>query len=240
VKISNVYFRYKDSPEDAISDLSLLIPPGAFVAIVGSSGAGKSTLADIILGINNPVSGSVEISGVSPLEAINKWPGAIAYVPQNVGLFEGSVFDNLRIGYQDSEAFIPHADRAIQQSHLDEFLSVSELGARLQIGEAGSKLSGGQKQRLGIARALFTNPKLIVMDEATSALDGITESAITDSIQSLRGNVTLIVIAHRLSIVRNADLVLYMQSGKIVCIGSFEEVRQQIDEFDAQARAMGL
>ena len=240
VTLEKVNFKYKGSAENTISNLSLEISPGDFVAIVGSSGAGKSTLADLILGINNPDSGFVEISGVSPLQAIDRWPGAIAYVPQNVGLFEGSIFDNLRIGYQDSEAFIPHVNRALEQSHLGDFLSMNQIGADLEIGEGGSKLSGGQRQRLGIARALFTNPKLIVMDEATSALDGITENAITESIQSLRGNVTLIVIAHRLSTVRNADLVVYMEEGKLTSVGSFDEVRRQIADFDAQATAMGL
>lgn len=129
---------------------------------------------------------------------------------------------------------------ALQQSHLKDNKSGLALDLNQQIGEHGSRLSGGQRQRLGIARALFTNPKLIVMDEATSALDGVTESLITDSIQALRGKVTLVIIAHRLSVVRDADIVVYLKEGKVEAVGKFEEIRQQVPEFETQAQIMGL
>lgn len=240
ILIENVSFKYNESNGNSISNLNLNIPAGSFVALVGASGAGKSTLADLILGINLANTGKIRISGVSPEEAIYRWPGAIAYVPQNVGLFEGSILDNLRLGFPNSRELEDRAVAALQQSHLKDNRSGLALDLNQQIGEHGSRLSGGQRQRLGIARALFTNPKLIVMDEATSALDGVTESLITDSIQSLRGKVTLVIIAHRLSVVRDADIVVYLKEGKVAAVGKFEEIRQQVPEFETQAQIMGL
>lgn len=240
IMIENVSFKYNESNGNSISNLNLNIPAGSFVALVGASGAGKSTLADLILGINLANTGAIRISGVSPEEAIYRWPGAIAYVPQNVGLFEGSILDNLRLGFPNSHELEDRAIAALQQSHLKDNKSGLALDLNQQIGEHGSRLSGGQRQRLGIARALFTNPKLIVMDEATSALDGVTESLITDSIQALRGKVTLVIIAHRLSVVRDADIVVYLKEGKVEAVGKFEEIRQQVPEFETQAQIMGL
>jgi ABC-type bacteriocin/lantibiotic exporter with double-glycine peptidase domain len=129
---------------------------------------------------------------------------------------------------------------AIEDAALGEFVKSLPNGLDAQVGESGAKLSGGQRQRLGIARALYTNPKLLVLDEATSALDGETELLVTDSIQKLKGRVTVVLIAHRLSTVRNADLVIYMQTGQVQAAGSFEEVRKQIPNFDHQANLMGL
>jgi ABC-type bacteriocin/lantibiotic exporter with double-glycine peptidase domain len=240
IMIENVSFKYNESNGNSISNLNLNIPAGSFVALVGASGAGKSTLADLILGINLANTGAIRISGLSPEEAIYRWPGAIAYVPQNVGLFEGSILDNLRLGFPNSRELEDRAIAALQQSHLKDNKSGLALDLNQQIGEHGSRLSGGQRQRLGIARALFTNPKLIVMDEATSALDGVTESLITDSIQALRGKVTLVIIAHRLSVVRDADIVVYLKEGKVEAVGKFEEIRQQVPEFETQAQIMGL
>lgn len=240
VIFSHVFFRYPGSSQEAVSNISFEIEEGSMTAIVGSSGAGKSTLADLILGIQNPTEGRVLISGLSPSDAINKWPGAVGYVPQEVGIFEGSVRENLAFGLSESELNESVLAEALRQSHLQEFLDESETGLAQQVGERGSKLSGGQKQRLGIARALLTNPKLVVMDEATSALDAITENDVKDSIQRLKGRVTLIVIAHRLSVIRSADQIVYMNKGRIEARGTFEEVRSQVPDFDSQARIMGL
>jgi ATP-binding cassette, subfamily B, bacterial PglK len=240
ILIENVNFKYNESKRNSISDLNLNVPAGSFVALVGASGAGKSTLADLILGVNVGNTGQIKISGVSPADAVSRWPGAIAYVPQNVGLIEGSILDNIRLGFQNSPELEDRAVSALKQSHLIDTNSGLVLSLDLQIGEHGSRLSGGQRQRLGIARALFSNPKLIVMDEATSALDGVTESLITDSIQALRGRVTLVVIAHRLSVVREADIVVYLKEGKVQAVGKFEEIRQQVPEFESQAQIMGL
>jgi len=123
---------------------------------------------------------------------------------------------------------------------MEDYVKSLPLRLETQVGERGTRMSGGQRQRLGIARALFTKPKLLVLDEATSALDGETESAISQAIQNLRGSVTVIMIAHRLSTVRNADSVIYMDKGKIISVGTFEEVRSSVPDFDRQAKLMGL
>jgi ABC-type bacteriocin/lantibiotic exporter with double-glycine peptidase domain len=128
----------------------------------------------------------------------------------------------------------------IKAAQLESYVSDLPMGLETQVGERGTRMSGGQRQRLGIARALFTKPKLLVLDEATSALDGETEAAISQAIQELRGNVTVIMIAHRLSTVRNADSVIYMDKGKVIAIGTFEEVRAKVPDFDRQAKLMGL
>jgi ABC-type multidrug transport system fused ATPase/permease subunit len=130
--------------------------------------------------------------------------------------------------------------RAINGASLTRFIADSELGLDTQVGEVGSKISGGERQRIGIARALLTNPKLLILDEATSSLDGETEAAITESIQLIKGKVTIVMIAHRLSTVRNADLVLYLENGRVLSLGSFEHVRREIPNFDTQAKLMGL
>jgi ABC-type multidrug transport system fused ATPase/permease subunit len=130
--------------------------------------------------------------------------------------------------------------KAIDRSSLRDFVANAPEGLNTPVGEVGSKLSGGERQRIGIARALLTNPKLLILDEATSSLDGETEAEITESIQSIKGDVTVVIIAHRLSTVRNADLVLYLEKGKIRSLGDFNEVRASIPNFDTQAKLMGL
>jgi ABC-type multidrug transport system fused ATPase/permease subunit len=220
--------------------LSLQIRPGELVAFVGPSGAGKTTLIDLILGVLNPGSGRVEISGCTPLAAIEKWPGCIGYVPQDVVIFNGTIRENIALGFDSEFVSDVQISEALKVAHLKEFVQSLPEGLDTRVGDRGTKLSGGQRQRLGIARAMYTKPKLLVLDEATSSLDGKTESAISESISELAGNVTVILIAHRLSTVRNADQVVYINEGKIVQTGSFEEVRRKVTNFDIQAKLMGL
>jgi ABC-type multidrug transport system fused ATPase/permease subunit len=144
------------------------------------------------------------------------------------------------MGFSKEEIDDSFLQSAITGASLDTFVSQSPLGLESQVGEVGSKISGGERQRIGIARALLTNPKLLILDEATSSLDGETEATITDSIQSMKGKVTLVVIAHRLSTVRNASLVMYLDKGKVLSLGTFEHVRRAIPNFDIQAKLMGL
>ena len=238
--LNNIYFAYPGSTTDTISKVNFDISPGEVIALVGPSGAGKSTIIDLALGILKPNQGEVTISGLSPFEAINKWPGAIAYVPQDVHIINGSIKNNVAMGFPESEQIDSLVHEALKIAQLDNFLLEHSSDLDLNIGERGSKLSGGQRQRLGIARALYLKPKLIVLDEATSSLDGQTESDISDAIFSLRGKVTLVLIAHRLSTVRHADKIIYMEKGKILAIGKFEEVRRQIPNFDIQASLMGI
>jgi ABC-type multidrug transport system fused ATPase/permease subunit len=236
--LEDVEFKYPNSDSNAIEKMNLNIKAGSFVAIVGPSGAGKTTLVDLMLGVLRPHSGKVLISGLDPEEAINKWPGAVSYVPQNVSVANGTVASNVTMGFEYRFTFSHEVIRALNESGLGEFATYS--GIQTVVGENGSKLSGGQRQRLGIARSLFTNPNLLVLDEATSALDAETEKLVSDWIKTLKGKVTVVVVAHRLSTVRTADVVVYIQNGKIVHRGSFEEIRQNVSNFDKQAKLMGL
>ena len=240
VRVDRVSLTYSDATEPALKEASFFAEAGTSVALVGSTGAGKSTLADVVLGVLTPDSGAVQLGGLSPREAIDCWPGAIAYVPQAVALVAGSVRQNVALGLPDSSISDDLVWEALRRAHLDHFLTESREGLDTAIGERGFRLSGGQRQRLGIARALYTRPKLLVLDEATSALDSETEQAIMQTLRDLEGEVTTITVAHRLATVRHADQVLYLHGGRIAARGSFEEVRSQVPDFDRQAHLLGL
>lgn len=240
VKISDLTFSYDEKSDFTLKNVNLEIAQGQVIALVGSSGSGKTTLADLILGILPIQHGDIKISGASPEVAISKWPGSIAYVPQDVFISNATIRENIALGFDVSVASDEHFWKCLQLAQLD--LVVSNLSGELDahVGENGSKISGGQRQRLGIARAMFTSPKLVVLDEATSALDGQTELDISDAILNLRGNTSVILIAHRLASVRSADLVVYMDKGEIRFSGTFDEVRKAVPDFDQQAKLMGL
>lgn len=240
IDVSNISLTYPEKSDKALVNVSLKSEAGAVIAIVGPSGAGKTTLVDVLLGVLEPDSGLVHISGVKPLEAISKWPGAIAYVPQDVLVANGTIRENVALGYPIENATDELINDAIRIASLSDFVASLPDGLDTNLGERGAKISGGQRQRIGIARALFTKPKLLVLDEATSALDGGTEENISADIQKLKGSTTVVLIAHRLSTVRDADLVLYMDKGEIVARGTFEEVRNAVSDFDRQAKLMGL
>ena len=236
VQLRGVTFSYPGQSGTSIKPTSITISPGEIIALVGPSGAGKTTLADLILGIISPDSGEVLVSGVSPSLAIEKWPGAIGYVPQDVQIINGTVLENVAMGYSEGDQDLELVKDALESSQLG-FLAEN---LHSYVGERGNKISGGQRQRLGIARALYTKPKLLVLDEATSSLDGQTESEISSALTNLRGQVTVILIAHRLSTIMNSDKVVYLSDGKIEAIGSFEQVRREIEDFDNQAKLMGM
>ncbi len=240
ISIRNCDFKYPGAASNAISNVSLEINCGELVVFVGSSGAGKSTIVDLLLGVLEPDSGSVSISDHNPRGAFETWPGAVAYVPQDVLIFNGSIRENIALGFDPSS--IPEEDLldALSKAQLLEYVLALPNGLDSQVGDRGARMSGGQRQRLGIARALLTKPRLLVLDEATSALDGETESNIAQGIQSLKGDVTVVMIAHRLSSVRNADKVIYLHRGRVESIGTFEQVRASVPDCDRQASLMGL
>jgi len=240
VVVEGISLRYSKAEEFALNNVSLRILPGSVVAIVGPSGAGKTSLVDVLLGVISPDSGEVTISGIVSMQAIKKWSGAIAYVPQNIIIAEGTFRENVGLGFPISEMSDELVWAALEVAQLDEYVRSLPHGLDTYIEEKGTNLSGGQRQRLGIARAMFTKPKLLVLDEATSSLDGQTEVYISDSIRKLRGDVTVITIAHRLSTVRDSDEVFYLQKGKVLSRGTFDEVRKEVPDFDEQAKLMGL
>jgi ABC-type multidrug transport system fused ATPase/permease subunit len=238
--INDVSLTYPNGNVPAIANISLVIPAGTSVAFVGSSGAGKTTMIDVLLGVLNPDSGTVLISGLPPMLAVAKWPGAVSYVPQDVVIAAGTIRENIALGYPISEAKDELVKSALKVAQLEEFVANLPNGVDTEVGERGAKISGGQRQRLGIARAMFTRPLLLVLDEATSALDGETEASISDAIHAMKGSTTVVIIAHRLSTVRNVDKVVYLSEGRVVAIGTFEEVRNTVPDFDKQAKIMGL
>jgi ABC-type multidrug transport system fused ATPase/permease subunit len=238
--LENISFSYPGTNKPTLSNINLAIKPGDLVAIVGPSGAGKTTLIDVILGVITPDVGSVEISDLSPLQAISKWPGSVSYVPQDILITNGTVAENVAFGFPIESVPKEKISEALIFAELESFVDSLPIKTESQVGERGTKISGGQRQRLGIARAFLTRPKLLVLDEATSTLDAQTEKAISDSINSLKGSVTVIIIAHRLSTVSDANLVVYMDNGLIKAAGTLEEVRRLIPDFDLQAKLMGL
>jgi len=240
ISVNNVSFRYPGNQESTVHEVNLVINPGDVVAIVGPSGAGKTTLVDLILGVITPDSGEIFISGKPPLDAVRSWPGAVSYVPQDVVITNSTFRENVTMGYPDRDSYQSLIRNALLVSHLKDFVESLPLGDRTKVGDRGTAISGGQRQRLGIARAMFTMPALLILDEATSALDGETEANISDSIQEMKGKVTVVMIAHRLSTIRNVDKVIYMESGKIKAVGTFTEVRDKVPDFDRQAKLMGL
>ncbi len=240
IEIKNASFSYRQTSNRIVDNLSINIKAGEFVAIVGPSGSGKTTLVDLILGIHKPDQGEILISGMSSDQVIMRWPGAIGYVPQTVGIINDTVKSNVALGFALENVKDESVWAALRSAKLEAFVKVLPLGILDPVGESGSKLSGGQRQRLGIARALLTNPRLIVLDEATSSLDAETELSIATALQELKGQVTVVMIAHRLSTVREADKVVYIEKGKVRAIGSFDEVKEAVPDFNKQSKLMGL
>jgi len=240
IEIENLEFSYSNQKDFALRIPELEIVEGSSLAVVGPSGAGKSTFADLLLGVTKLNNNEILISGVIPQAAIEKWPRAISYVPQEILIIEGSIAENVALGFKRFEIDELAVTEALQLAQLDVFIAGRPDGIWTKVTERGSELSGGQRQRLGIARALYLKPKLLVLDEATSALDGKIEDGISTSINNLRNKVTTVIIAHRLSTIKDVDTLLYIDHGKIIAKGTFNEVRALVPDFDEQARLMGL
>ena len=240
VNLKNLKFTYSDAINDTIQDISLEINEGKFIAFVGPSGGGKSTLVDLVLGLLAPSSGSISISGLTPVDAIKKWPGSIGYVPQDVFIENSTVKENICLGFNPELVPDDLVWQALDLADLSDFVQGLDGQLSYRISDAGKNLSGGQRQRLGIARALLTKPKIVIFDEATSALDAETENRVSQSILKLTGECTVIFIAHRLSVVRSADMIYYIDKGKIINQGTFDELRSINADFNNQANFMGI
>ena len=208
IVIQNLSMRYRADSPFILKSVNLKINAGQIIGILGDSGSGKSTLIDLLLGVEEPTTGHVTISGVSPREAFRKWPGQIGYVPQEVFIFEGTLQENIRLGYEPSHFTDEEVLAALALAQLSfPEISKSEL-LSMKISDRGSNLSGGQRQRIGIARAMITNPKLLVLDEPTSALDSITESEVISGLLDLRGKCTILFISHKKAIFQHTDQVI--------------------------------
>lgn len=231
IVLNHVDFHFPDSDGPVLRDVSTVIEEGRTTAFVGSSGAGKSTLLDIVLGLLTPTSGTVTSGGVDIQSDLASWYAGLGVVPQDVFLLDDTLVANIAFGVPPEEVDAGRLRHAVSLAQLDGLLADLPEGLETRMGERGVRLSGGQRQRVGIARALYRQPRLLVLDEATSALDNATEHRITETIEELSGRMTIIVVAHRLSTVRNADRVIFMSAGEIASEGTFTEVEADNHEF---------
>lgn len=240
ISLRNIACRHTEKSDFLITGLTLDVEPGEFLAIAGPSGSGKTTLVDLMLGIITPESGSAEISGMAPSEAVKMWPNGIRYAPQDIQLIPGSILQNV---------IWPDLETSLSDDSLWELFDVVELSEWLrslddnwhsQINSLGTNLSGGQKQRIGIARALYSSPKILFLDESTSALDSKTEQEIVENILMKMKSLTRIVIAHRISTIKNADKIIYMKNGKILAQGNFLSISSKIEDFNLESRSESL
>ncbi len=214
--VQGVWWKYPEGERNVLEDASLVIHKGEAVAFIGESGAGKTTLADIILGLLHPQKGEVLLDGTDIYSIPKRWAKTIGFVPQNVFLIDDTVRHNVAFGIYEDEIEDDKIIRALKSAQIYDFIQGLPHGLDTVVGESGVKFSGGQRQRLAIARALYDNPDILVLDEATSALDNETESAVMQSIDALKGTKTLIIIAHRLSTIQNCNKVYEVKDGKAV------------------------
>ena len=240
VALENVTFVHQGKIEPTIKNLSMTVTGGSTVAIVGPSGAGKTTLVDLMLGLYEPLEGTVFINGLSPQDVRAQFPGSFAYVPQKPGLVSGSIADNIALGFVSGDIDEERVWESLRKAQLASLVEQLPDGIHSSLGAHSDALSGGQIQRLGLARALYSSPRLIVLDEATSALDAATEASITEAIANLGSETTVIVIAHRLSTIQKSDAVHVMDDGQIVASGTFSEVRKKVPMIEEYVKLMSF
>lgn len=231
IRLQNVTFRYDDADTPTIDDLTLRIRADQTTAFVGSSGAGKSTLIDLILGLLTPSSGTVTTGGRPIGEDLAGWYAELGVVPQDVFLTNDTLRGNIAFGVAPGDVDERSLESALDRAQLRDLIDQLPDGLDTTVGDRGVRLSGGQRQRVGLARALYRDPSVLVLDEATSALDNATEHEIAQTLNALRGRMTIIVVAHRLSTVRGADELIYLDSGSVAAAGTFDEVKAQNADF---------
>lgn len=240
LRLEGVSFSYPGAEVPAVHDVSLTLPFGQTLALVGASGSGKSTLVDLILGLLQPDAGGILVDDQPLPDVLKAWRSRVGYVPQDVALFDASIARNVALSWDDDGIDEERVRRALARAQLLDVVEARPDGIHGAVGERGLALSGGQRQRLGVARALYTDPLVLVMDEATSALDTSTEAAVTGAIRELNGQVSVIVVAHRLATIRHSQQVCFMSGGRLLASGTFDEVVAAQPDFAAQASLAGL
>jgi ABC-type multidrug transport system fused ATPase/permease subunit len=237
IKLANIQFGYPNAKEPALKGINLNIPANGTIGLVGATGSGKTTTVDIILGLLEPHEGTLTVDEkVINASNLRQWQKAIGYVPQQIYLADDSVAANIAFGVEPSRIDQAAVEHAAQIANLHDFV-VNELpeGYATAVGERGVRLSGGQRQRIGIARALYHKPQVLILDEATSALDSLTEQAVMDAVSNLGNEITIILIAHRLSTVRQCDQIYLLDKGKVKAQGTYDQLMRNDDIFRAMA-----
>ena len=238
IEARDIHYAYPDSEEKALNGVTFTIPKGRAVAFTGTSGAGKTSMVDLLLGLLEPGRGEIRVDGKNIHDQLSAWQMNIGYIPQFIYLSDETVRNNIAFGLPDDQINEEQVWRAVQLAQLEDLINKLPDGLDTVIGESGTRLSGGQRQRVGIARALYHDPQVLVMDEATSALDNITEKQIIDAIENLKGERTIIMIAHRLTTVMNCDHLYLMEDGKIVKEGTYRELIDSSEKFREMANVM--
>lgn len=216
IEIKNIGYHYPDSEKMVLTDVSFQIKRGESVALIGSSGAGKTTLADILLGLLEPVNGEILVDGKNIYDNMDAWHRMLGYIPQTIYLSDDTIRNNIAFGMKEEDIDDEAINEALKKAQLYDFVQTLDKGIDTFVGDRGVRLSGGQRQRIGIARALYYNPEILILDEATSALDNETETAVMEAIESLKGVKTMVLIAHRLTTLKNADVIYEVSNGGIV------------------------
>ena len=233
ITLNNINFHYPDTKELKLKNINLEILVNTKIGIVGATGSGKTTLVDLILGLLDPISGTFLIDDkvIQPQDK-KFWQKSIGYVPQEIYLKDTSIISNIAFGIEEKDIDMQSVEKVSKIANLHKFIT-NELpyGYNTIVGERGVRLSGGQRQRIGIARAIYQNPKLLVLDEATSALDNITEKSVVEAINNLDNNITTIMVAHRLSSVKNCDNIFLLENGKLKAQGTYNELYQSDEIF---------
>lgn len=224
VKLQDVCYKYSRNQKEVVSQVSLTIPAGEQAAIMGLSGAGKSTVADLVLGLLVPSNGRVELNGIEATEVLENFPGLLGYVPQKPGMVSGSIAENIALGVAKDEIDYDRLGKALADAHLGDVIAALPDGINTELGKRKDALSGGQLQRIGLARALYSAPKLLILDEATNSLDAQSEAEINKALDDLRGRVTVILVAHRLNTIQRSDNVFLLEEGRITASGRFSEL----------------
>jgi ATP-binding cassette, subfamily B, bacterial PglK len=224
LSLQNIIYQYPEVSTKAINNISFDIYKGQSIGLIGKSGSGKTTLVDIILGLLYPKSGDIQVDDTSIYQNLRAWQNLIGYIPQSIFLTDETIEKNIAFGVPDHLIDRTRLEKAIQSAQLEELMKQLPQGLKTEVGERGVRLSGGQRQRVGIARALYHEREILVLDEATSALDNETEQLVNESIKSLSGTKTMIIIAHRLSTVEHCDRLYLLGQGKILKAGTYQEV----------------
>jgi ATP-binding cassette, subfamily B, bacterial PglK len=238
INLENIVFKYPGAEESVIRNQSLVIPKNSTIGFAGPTGCGKTTLVDTILGLLRPSSGTIIVDGTSINEEnLASWQANLGYVPQTIYLSDDTVARNIAFGVPPGEIDIEKVKQAARIAHLDKFIETEmSNGYQTFVGEQGIRLSGGQRQRIGIARALYHDPEVLVLDEATSALDGITEAVVMEAIEELAGKKTIILIAHRLTTLKEADAIFILENGEIIERGTYNDLIKDSSRFRKMAR----